>query len=89
MEEYRTDGAFRILTPTKIDSFDPLYMLMYEKRLTGTTPRKALTMFRVQAYEATSMLVIDVEDEFGNRRSEKMMRPKNFTLDTYIKEQAE
>ena len=46
-------------------------------------------MFRVQAYEATSMLVIDVEDEFGNRRSEKMMRPKNFTLDTYIKDQAD
>ena len=89
VEEYRTDGAFRILTPTKIDSFDPLYMLMYEKRLTGTTPRKALTMFRVQAYEATSMLVIDVEDEHGNRRSERMVRPKSFTLDTYIKEQAE
>jgi hypothetical protein len=46
-------------------------------------------MFRVQAYEATSMLVIDVEDEHGNRRSERMVRPKSFTLDTYIKEQAE
>jgi hypothetical protein len=89
VEEYGKGGSCRVLTPSKIDSFDPLYMLMYEKGLTGTTPRKALTMFRVQAYEATSMLVIDVEDEHGNRRSERMVRPKSFTLDTYIKEQAE
>ena len=89
VEEYRTDGAFRVLTPVKIDSFDPLYMLMYEKGLTSTTPRKALTMFRVQAREANSLLIIDVEDEFGNKRSEQMKRPKSFDLDTYIKEQAE
>ena len=89
VEEYRTDGACRVLTPVRIDSFDPLYMLMYEKGLTSTTPRKALTMFRVQAREANSLLIIDVEDEFGNKRSEQMKRPKSFDLDTYIKEQAE
>ena len=89
VEEYLTNGSSKVLTPIKIDSFDPLYMLMYEKGLTTTTPRKALTTFRVQASEATSMLIIDVKDEYGNKRSEMMKRPKDFTLDTYIKEQAE
>jgi hypothetical protein len=46
-------------------------------------------MFRAKANSATSIVTIRVEDEFGNSRTERMQRPKQFNVDVYADEQTE
>lgn len=89
VEEVLSEDNHKTLYPARIDSYDPLYSMMYATGLSSTEPRKALTMFRVQASKPNTTLLIEVRDEYGNRRSETMKRPKSFDLDTYIWEQAE
>lgn len=89
VEEVLSVDDNKTLFPARIDSYDPLYSMMYATGLSSTEPRKALTMFRVQASKPNTTLLIEVRDEYGNRRSETMRRPKSFDLDTYIREQAE
>lgn len=73
----------------RFDSYDPLYMLMYSVGKTSTTPSKTFNMFRVKASSKNSPLTVTVTDEYGRSRTENMTRPKPFTIDTYIAEQAE
>jgi hypothetical protein len=89
VEEVLSEDNHKTLYPARIDSYDPLYSMMYATGLSSTEPVKALTMFRVQASKPNTTLLIEVRDGYGNRRSETMKRPKSFDLDTYIREQAE
>lgn len=89
VQEFVTNSATTLNVTRMSESYDPLYMLMYEQGKTDTTPQLTTTMFRVRASSATSTLTIKVEDEYGNSRIERMVRPKQFTIDTYINEQAE
>ena len=89
IEEVLSVDYHKPLYPARLDSYDPLYSMMYATGLSSTEPVKALTMFRVQASKPNTTLMIEVQDEYGNRRLEKMNRPKTFDLDTYIREQAE
>lgn len=89
VEEVLSEDNHKTLYPARIDSYDPLYSMMYATGLSSTEPVKALTMFRVQASKPNTTLLIEVRDEYGNIRSETMRRPKAFALDTYIREQAE
>ena len=84
-----TNSATTLNVTRMSESYDPLYMLMYEQGKTDTTPQLTTTMFKVRANSATSTVTIKVEDEYGNSRIERMVRPKQFTIDTYIDEQAE
>lgn len=71
------------------ESYDPLYMLMYAEKLVSTKPQIKSTMFKVQASSSTSTLIVRVTDEYGNSRVEQMARPKDFTVEKYMAEQAE
>ena len=89
VQEYVTNSAATLNVTRMSESYDPLYMLMYEQGKTDTTPQLTTTMFRARASSAASTVTIKVEDEYGNSRIERMVRPKKFTIDTYIDEQAE
>ena len=89
VQEFVTNSATTLNVTRMSESYDPLYMLMYEQGKTDTTPQLTTTMFKVRANSATSTVTIKVEDEYGNSRIERMVRPKQFTIDTYIDEQAE
>ena len=89
VQEYVTNSAATLNVTRMSESYDPLYMLMYEQGKTDTTPQLTTTMFRARASSAASTVTIKVEDEYGNSRIERMVRPKQFTIDTYIDEQAE
>ena len=77
------------LSVKKFESYDPLYMLMYLENVPVSEPKKTSNMFKVQASSKSSPLHITVTDEYGHSFTEIMERPKAFTLDTYIAEQAE
>ena len=79
----------RNLQPVMFESYDPLYMLMYAEKLVSTKPQIKSTMFKVQASSSTSTLIVRVTDEYGNSRVEQMARPKDFTVEKYMAEQAE
>ncbi len=89
VQEFATNSAATLDVTRMEECYDPLYMLMYEQGKTDTTPQLTYTMFRAKANSATSMVTVRVEDEYGNSRAERMVRPKRFTIDTYIDEQAE
>lgn len=79
------------LTPTRLTLKDPLHFLAYEaKRYDGgSEPTTSFTtysnpnIFRVQAGSATSTIDIKVTDRFGRVYTERMSRPKAFTISEY------
>ena len=80
------------LTPTKVTIADPLHLIAYtapainnknsEVKPSFATSSNSHT-WKVTASSATSTLDIKITDRFGNVYSEKMERPKAFTIDTY------
>ena len=89
VQEFVTNSATTLEVVRMDECYDPLYMLMYEQGDTDTAPQPTYTMFRAKASSATSMVTIRVEDEFGNSRTERMQRPKQFNVDVYADEQTE
>lgn len=89
VQEFVTNSATTLEVSRMEECYDPLYMLMYGQGETDTIPQLTCTMFRAKANSATSIVTIRVEDEFGNSRMERMLRPKQFTIDVYVGEQTE
>lgn len=80
------------LTTQEVWAYDPLHIAALSvKRFNQTnlssTPsfvtEKFTHFFRVKANDANVDLKITVEDEFGNRWTENMQRPKVFSIDEY------
>ena len=73
------------LSVERVTVKDPLHLIAYNAKNPtggfGTTNTKH--MFRVKASSATSTLDIKVTDRFKNVYTEKMTRPKAFTMDAY------
>lgn len=89
VKEQMPDGNEKSLTPVKVETYDPLFCLMYEKGLTDSGPQLSGTIFRVQASSPATTLTIEVKDEYLNSSKEIMQRPKTFSIDAYVKEMAE
>lgn len=77
------------LTVTKLtDAYDPMHMVAYSavRYQNGSAATAAFNsiatqhIFRVQASEANSTLVVTVTDRFGNVSTQTMTRPKAFTV---------
>lgn len=80
------------LTATKVSISDPLHLIAYTAPAINNKDSEVNPSFatssnshtwKVTASSATSTLDIKVTDRFGNVYSEKMERPKAFTIDTY------
>lgn len=89
VKEQLPDGSEKSLTPVKVETYDPLFALMYEKGLTDSGPQLSGTIFRVQASGPTTTLTIEVKDEYLNSSKEIMQRPKAFSIDAYALEMVE
>ena len=89
VKEQMADGTEKELTAVKVETYDPLFGLMYEKGLTDSGPQLSGTIFRAQASSPTTTLVIEVKDEYANSSKEVMQRPKEFSRHTYTTELAE
>jgi hypothetical protein len=89
VKEQMPDGSEKSLTPVKVETYDPLFCLMYEKGLTDSGPQLSGTIFRVQASSPSTTLNIEVKDEYLNSSKEIMQRPKTFSIDAYVNEMAE
>ena len=89
VKEQLPDGTEKSLTPVKVETYDPLFALMYEKGLTDSGPQLSGTIFRVQASSPTTTLTIEVKDEYLNSSKEIMQRPKAFSIDAYALEMVE
>lgn len=74
------------LPVTRKTSYDPLYMLMYTEGLSGTQPSRSVNIFSAKASKAKTTIEINVTDEFGRTFTERMSRPKEFTIEKYISE---
>ena len=77
------------LTPVKVWTYDPLHVIaMTAKRMSQASDPSFVTsqwchFFRCTAASATSTIVINVTDRFGNVYSERMVRPKEFSTQNY------
>ena len=89
VKEQMADGSEKNLTAVKVETYDPLFTLMYEKGLTDSGPQLSRTIFRVQASSPSTTLNIEVKDEYLNSSKEIMQRPKTFSIDAYANEMAE
>ena len=89
VKEQMSDGNEKSLTPVKVETYDPLFCMMYEKGLTDSGPQLSGTIFRVQASSPATTLTIEVKDEYLNSSKEIMQRPKTFSIDAYVNEMAE
>ena len=83
-----------VLTYELVSVKDPLHILAYEayKYNANQTPTTDFSakkisshMFRVKASTATSTLEFKITDRFGEEFIETMVRPKAFTIDSYVK----
>ncbi|WP_255417170.1 calcineurin-like phosphoesterase family protein [Proteiniphilum sp. X52] len=80
------------LVPQEVWAYDPLHIAALsvkrfnQPNLTSTpsfVTQKFTHFFKVKANDADTDLVITVQDEFGNRWTENMERPKVFSIDEY------
>ena len=77
------------LNVTNFTGKDPLHFISYSaksinKNKSADFSSNTSHMFKVTAASATSTLDIKVTDRFGNTYTEKMERPKAFTVDNYL-----
>lgn len=85
--EVTEDGVSR--TVTRMTAYDPLYLIAYTAQRYNASASPTFTAFKtnhifsVKASSATSTLDIKVTDDEGRVYTEKMARPKTFSLDTY------
>ena len=77
------------LNVTQFRSYDPLYMLLFTRKLTSNKPNITTNMFKVKASSQDSSLEITVTDEYGRSVTEVMKRPKAFDVETYLLEHAD
>lgn len=69
----------------RVDVMDPLHIISYNAQrvnagiVPGFSTNYTTHMFKVKASSATSTLDIKVTDRFGNKYTETMKRPKEFT----------
>lgn len=87
-----TDEHGTNLSATAVQAFDPLHIAALsvkrfnQANLTSTPSfitNKFIHFFKVKVKDADTDLTITVKDEFGNRWTENMQRPKAFSTDAY------
>ena len=80
------------LTPTAVWAYDPLHIAAltvkrFNSASLSSTPNfiteKFPHFFKVKVGDANTDLTITVKDEFGHTWTEEMLRPKEFTTETY------
>ena len=79
------------LAVERVNGFDPLHTIAYPAKRTNankdvTFPTTKTThMFKVTATAPDTKLTIKVTDRFGNVYTQEMERPKEFTVENYLK----